>query len=324
MSRRPGDALACPPMNLTVGLLTSNCAQFLPDQLASLAAGCAGVDRWRLVIADSGSTDATLAIAADLAPQASVVVLAGNPGFAAQCNAVAAADPLSDAIMIMSRTTRLQPGCAAALLAELADPLVGIAVPRLHTGDSYGGTPGLRPSLRRRSTLLRGWAEALLGGRATRRHPALTETVADPATYTATTPFDWATGGVTMFSRDCHTKLGGWDETFFLYSEETDYELRAADLGYDVRFVPDAHATHVGGESQVRPEFWAHLVANRVRLYGKRHRRPAAVAYWLATATGEVLRLRSRSATRRAALAKLVREGAALTAGRPARKPSGY
>src|SRR5262249_32923880 len=103
-----------------------------------------------------------------------------------------------------------------------------------------------------------------------------------------------------------------------------DYELRAADHGFRVRFVPAARATHVGGDSQVRPEFWAHLVANRVRLYGMRHTRLAAWLFWAATVTNELLRLRSRPATRPAALSKLWREGRALVAGSPPRRPAGY
>ncbi len=312
-------------MNLTVGLLTSNCEQFLPAQLDSLVAGLAGVADWRLVVADSGSTDATLDLVAQLAPQATVVRLEGNPGFAAQCNAVAAAHPLADATLILSRTARLQPGCAAALLQVLEDdPSVGVAVPRLATGDSYGGPPGLRPSLRRRPTLPRVWGEALLGGRLTRSVPWLTEVVADPQTYSASTRFEWATGGVTLFSRACQHKLEGWNETFFLYSEETDYELRAADHGFSVRFVPEALATHVGGESRVRPEFFAHTYANKLRLYGMRHGRLATNAFWAALIVNDVLRLRSQPQLRKAALRKLFRERAALVAGRPARRPPGY
>jgi N-acetylglucosaminyl-diphospho-decaprenol L-rhamnosyltransferase len=312
-------------MDLTVGLLTSNCEHLLPAQLDSLTGGLAGVPNWRLVVADSGSTDDTLAVAKQLAPTATVVELAGNPGFAAQCNAVAAAHPDSDAVLILSRTARLRPGCAAALLGALAaDPSIGVTVPRLATGDTYGGPPGLRASLRRRPTLARAWGEALLGGRLTRSYPALTEVIPEPAGYTDRTPFDWATGGVTMFSRACQSALGGWDESFFLYSEETDYELRAADHGLRVVFVPQAGATHVGGDSQIRPEFWAHLRANRVRLYGMRHGPAAAWSFWAATAVGELLRLGSRPVTRRAALAKLWREGPALVAGRPALRPPGY
>src|SRR6185436_507501 len=108
---------------------------------------------------------------------------------------------------------------------------------------------------------------------------------------------DWATGAAMMVDAACWDALGGWDESFFLYSEETDFALRAADHGYAIRFVPDAVATHLGGESKQRPEFWAHTVANRVRLYGMRHRRPAAASFWTAALVGEVIRLPSRPVT---------------------------
>ena len=288
----------------------------LGDQIHSLAEGLAGVEHWRLVIADGGSRDGTLDVARQLVPHATIVEMSGNPGFAAQANAVGAADADSDAILIMSRTARLRPGCAARLLSAFVEPGVGVAVPRLFDGS---GEP--RPSLRRRPTLLRAWGEAVLGGRVTRRMPALTEVVSAPATYDENTVFDWATGGLTMFSRDCLTAIGGWDETMFTYSEETDFELRAADHGFRVKFVPDALATHIGGDSRVRPELWSHLCANRVRLYGKRHRRPAADAFWAAILLGEVLRLPTHSRVRRAAIVKLVRERRAIVAGEPATHP---
>jgi len=305
-----------------VSAFTCNSERMLPDLLRSLPAGLSGVDDWRLVVADSGSTDATVPIARemgrDVAPAATVVELP-NLGFAAQANAAAAADPEADAVLILSQTARLRPGCAARLLDAVAKPGIGVAVPRL-----FDGHGRLRTSLRRTPTLGRAWGEALLGGRLTRRFPALTEVVRDPAGYGDRTGFTWATGGVTMFRLDCMRAIGGWDEAFFLYSEETDFELRAADHGYGVVFVPDALATHIGGESKVRPEFWAHLCANRVRLYGKRHGRVAATAFWAAITAGEALRLPSRRATRQRAIGKLVRERSALVRGEPARKPAGY
>jgi N-acetylglucosaminyl-diphospho-decaprenol L-rhamnosyltransferase len=57
------------------------------------------------------------------------------------------------------------------------------------------------------------------------------------------------------------------DESFFLYSEETDFALRAGDLGFETAFVPNAKVTHLGGESRVSPALWSLLTVNRVRLY---------------------------------------------------------
>ena len=208
-------------MRLTVGVLTYRSAANLPPLLAALPAGLAGVDDWRLVVVDSGSFDDTLTVAKDLAPDATLVQLDSNRGFAAAANAVAAAHPDADAVLLLSPTTRLRPGCAAELLAALAEPGVGIAVPRL-----IGRDGAYKTSLRRRPTLGRALAEAVLGGnRASRLGRG--ELIADPAGYDGRTPADWATGAVTMFSRACLTATGPWDETFFLYSEETEFALRA-------------------------------------------------------------------------------------------------
>jgi N-acetylglucosaminyl-diphospho-decaprenol L-rhamnosyltransferase len=305
-------------LTLTVGVITNNSEALLPDLLTSLASGCDGVDEWHLVIADSGSSDGTVDVARRMRPDAQILVRP-NVGFAASVNTVAAADPQTDAVLILSHTARLGPGCATKLVAGLQRPGTGVTVPRLL--DSSGQPFA---SLRRRPTITRAWGEAVLGGRLTRRIPALTHIVSDPGRYNERTLFDWASGGVTMLSRECLIRTGRWDETFFLYSEELDFELRAADEGYAVRLVPDAVATHIGGESHVRPELWALLCANSVRVYSKRHRRPAADMFWAGVLAGEVARVRRGTPTHRAAIAKLMSERSDLLAGRPAKKPEGY
>jgi GT2 family glycosyltransferase len=305
-------------VTLVVGVITSNSERLLPDLLASLPAGLEDVDSWRLVVADSGSRDGTVDLVRRSVPDATVLE-GRNVGFAAQINAIAAVEPLADAVLILSHTARLRPGCARRLLDAVRQPGVGVAVPQLFDGDD-------RPfsSLRRRPTLARAWGEALLGGRLTQRFPRLSHTVAVADGYGDDTRFDWASGGVTMVSRDCLAKAGPWDETYFLYSEEVEFELRAADHGFGIRLVPDALATHLGGESHHRPELWALLCANGVRVYGTRHRRPASDLFWAAVLTGELMRLRSRPPIRRAAIRKLIDERRAVVAGRPARKPDGY
>jgi N-acetylglucosaminyl-diphospho-decaprenol L-rhamnosyltransferase len=304
-------------MSVTIGVLTYNSESMLPDLLDSLPAGLAGVSDWRLVIADSGSADRTIEVAERLAPDATLVKLGGNRGFAAGVNAVAAAEPLADAVLILSPTVRLGPGCVRCLLDSLHETDAGIVVPRLS-----GGQGESRTSLRRRPTLARAWTEALVGGQRAQRIGALSEVIADPESYRADTRADWATGAVTLVSRACLTKVGPWDESFFLYSEETDFELRAADHGFRLVFSPRATAIHLGGVSRARPELWALTCANKVRLYGMRHRRLPAWAFWTAVLAGEMLRCAvSRPQGRRAAIGKLLRERHALVRGEPARHP---
>ncbi|GIF65531.1 glycosyl transferase [Asanoa ishikariensis] len=301
-------------MRLTVGVLTYRSAANLPPLLAALPAGLAGVDDWRLVVVDSGSFDDTLTVAKDLAPDATLVQLDSNRGFAAAANAVAAVDPDADAVLLLSPTTRLRPGCAARLLTALAEPGVGIAVPRL-----IGRDGAYKTSLRRRPTLGRAVAEAVLGGnRASRLGRG--ELIADPAGYDRQTRADWATGAVTMFSRAALAAAGPWDESFFLYSEETEFALRAADHGFRLAFVPEAEAVHNGGDARNVPALWGIMVANRVRLHAMRHGRAAGTAYWAAITLGEAIRS-IRDGNHRYATRKLLRERTSLVSGRPAGVP---
>src|SRR6185437_1127523 len=110
-------------VSLTVGVLAFNSERMLPDLLTSLPGGLAGVADWRLVIVDGASSDGTVEVARRLAPEASVIGLGANPAIAA--------DSASDAVLILSPTVRLTPGCVAKLLAALEQPGAGIAVPRL-------------------------------------------------------------------------------------------------------------------------------------------------------------------------------------------------
>jgi N-acetylglucosaminyl-diphospho-decaprenol L-rhamnosyltransferase len=301
----------------TIGVLPHNSEHMLPDLLKSLPAGLAGVPDWKLIVADNGSTDRTVDVVRDLAPDATIVEMGANLGFAAGINAAAAADPHTEAVLILSPTARLKPGAVAEMLNVLRSPGVGIVVPRL-----YSGTGELRRSLRRSPTVLRAFAESLIGGTLASRWAPLSEVIGNPTRYSATTRAAWATGGVTMMSRECLDVVGPWNETFFLYSEEVDFALRAADHGFRLAFAPDAQAVHIGGVSRVRPELFALHCANRVRLHAMRNGAFAASAYWLATVTGEVIRsVRPSGQRHRAAFAKLVREARNLVRGRPAVRP---
>ena len=123
---------------------------------------------------------------------------------------------------------------------------------------------------------------------------------------TASAP-DWATGAIMLMSARCLAGSGPWDESFFLYSEETEFALRARDKGFVIRYVPEAEVTHLGGESGVSPRLWSLLQVNRIRLYRKRHTAGATAVFWAAVMLRESSRAALGRARSRAALAALLR-----------------
>ena len=114
-----------------------------------------------------------------------------------------------------------------------------------------------------------------------------------------------------VISPTCRASVGAWDESYFLYSEETDYALRAADAGFAVRYTPAARVTHVGGDQAASPALWALGATNRVELYRRRHGTAAGFAYRVAVIANEAVRA-GRASTHRAALGALVRVAAVV------------
>ncbi|MBE0688745.1 MAG: glycosyltransferase family 2 protein, partial [Anaerolineae bacterium] len=101
--------------------------------------------------------------------------------------------------------------------------------------------------------------------------------------YAAWHPFavDFVLGATMMLRREVIEQTGMFDEQFFMYCEEIDWAWRIKSAGWRVLCVPEAHVTHLGGQStgQVRPQSVINLWTSRLRLYRKHH---PAWKYWAA------------------------------------------
>ena len=290
------------PPRIAVVVVTWNSAAVLPGLLSTLDAGLAGLDH-EVIVVDNASADDSVAVARRRRPDCRIVQTGRNAGYAAAINAGVARADRYDAYLVLNPDIRLDPGAVAAMYARLADDGVGIAVPRLYHGDGR-----LAWSLRREPTLPRALGEAVLGDRAGRR-PWTGERILDVSAYRRPTTVDWATGAALLVSAACARACGPWDESFFLYSEETEYALRARDLGFATRLEPAARAVHLEGESKISPRLWSLLTINRVRLYRRRHGALPALAYWAVMLTGEAARAALGRPRSRRAVAALVSPG---------------
>jgi GT2 family glycosyltransferase len=288
------------PERVGVVVVTYNSAEVLPGLLASLPDGLAGTD-WSLVVVDNRSTDESLSLVHDLTPNAAVVQMGRNAGYAAGVNAGVQQAQAATAVMVLNADVRLAPGCVAELLRGLREPGTGIAVPRLTDADG-----ALIFSMRREPTLPRELLETLLPSRRLRRISDLGVMVVNPTAYDSETTADWAEGSTQLISRECLDVCGPWDESFFLFSEETEFGLRAKDLGFATRYVPAARATHLEGGSAKDPAKWALLCRNKIQLFRRRNSWAASVAFYACAVLREATRAAAGRATSRAALRVLI------------------
>lgn len=259
---------------VAVVIVTYDSAAVVGDLLDSLP-GAARSCTTSVMVVDNGSTDRTVQLLEERADV--TVVRSTNRGYAAGINLGVESSPPSEAVLVLNPDVRLAPGSIDVLLETMRTTGAGLVAPRVLETDGE-----VFRSLRREPTLRRAAGLAFLG------HPALSEYVTEPEAYARRHPVDWALGAVLLVSRACHDAIGGWDESYFLYSEETDLCLRARDAGWQTWYEPMAVATHIGGGSGQSGATHAMQIVNRVRLYARRHGRGRAVPYYALVLASEL------------------------------------
>jgi GT2 family glycosyltransferase/glycosyltransferase involved in cell wall biosynthesis len=286
---------------VAVVLVTFNAERVLPALLDSIRASRHRVTA--IVAVDNGSRDATRAL---LTATPDVRMIAqGNTGFAHGVNRGIEATPAGSDVLVLNPDVVLEPD-AIGQLAQVLDeePDTAVVVPRLR--DREGRT---QASLRRDPSIARTLVETAVGGSRAGRfgeahapHSQEREEV------------EWATGAVMLLRRRVIDELGGLDESFFLYSEETELCQRVRRHGYRVRVEPAAAAIHIGGELSSDSRLWALRAVNRVRLYRQRHGLVAVTAFRAVAAAFEARRVVSGDRVSRLALRSLCRPGLDRTA----------
>ncbi|MFF2833124.1 glycosyltransferase [Cellulosimicrobium cellulans] len=99
-------------------------------------------------------------------------------------------------------------------------------------------------------------------------------------------------GSVLLLNAAAVDDVGGFDERFFLYAEETDWAYRAVRSGWRHAVVPEAQALHLGGATSSDPtRRETHFHASQERYLRKHHGR----AGWALARVGAVLGAAARS-----------------------------
>ncbi|PSL04734.1 GT2 family glycosyltransferase [Haloactinopolyspora alba] len=288
--------------DVVVVAVTHDSSAVVEPFLRALPAALDGLSSAHVVVVDNASSDGTVKTARCLAPWATVLDAGGNLGYGAGLNVGLRHALGRRGVLVLNPDVVLEPGSVRRLLDAAETEDVGIAVPRIV--DTSGR---LKFSLRREPTLLRAVGEALLGGHRAAKYPLLGDMIRDPEYYVDGATADWATGAAMFISTAALDSVGLLSEEFFLYSEETDYALRARDAGYRLRYVERAVATHPGGAMETSPWLWSILAVNRTKLYRKRHGPVSSAAYWAVVVLNEAVRAALGRPTNRAALRALLR-----------------
>ncbi len=207
-----------------------------------------------------------------------------NLGYGGACNLAAREAAAADFLLFLNNDVELEPGAVEALSAAIrGDPRVAAAGPRIL--DASG-----RPvrSIYRAPSPRRVLLESLLFPRLFPGLPFFHGHHTAFTSHRRARDVETLSGAAVLVRRSAFERVGGFDEAFFFYAEESDLFARLRKAGWRVRFEPSARMVHWGGVASAgvpRDELDRRL-HDALRLYARRHhgergeRRTARALRW--------------------------------------------
>jgi GT2 family glycosyltransferase len=227
------------------------------DALPWVEQALASVPETELVVVDHGSQDGTLELVRERFPEA-IVVEQENKGFGAGNNAGMRAAS-GRWYLLLNSDAWLEQGALDALVAFAEEhPDAAVVGPRLLNPDRT-----LQRSVRGFPSVWRIATEYLFLRKLAPRSRALNAFYAGGFDHDSPREAEFLMGSVLLVRPEAVEQVGGFDERYFMFSEETDWCFRFREAGWKVWFFPGAEAVHVGGSTWKRN--WGPMFREQVR-----------------------------------------------------------
>ena len=225
-----------------------------------------------VVVVDNTSSDGSVEMVRAEYPWVKLYANTTNPGYGAAANQ-AIASCTAQYVLLLNSDTLLQIGALEALSSYLDQhPRAAIVGPRLVSPDGILQA-SCYPFPTPFNTFLENSTCAILLGRLIRRYvPAIRRLYLRTWPHTHAKIVPWVKGAAIAIRREAFEAVGGFDESFFMYFEDTDLCYRLKSAGWNVHFAPVTTVVHAGNAStaQYRADMAVQLLASTVRFY-QRH-----------------------------------------------------
>lgn len=232
-------------MHTAIVILNWNTADYLKRFVPGILHSIEGLDA-ELIVADSASTDGSMAMMAEEFPDVRRIALDKNYGFTGGYNR-ALAQVEADLYVLINSDIEVQDGWLQPLVRTMQENEdVGACAPKLHSWFSrdtfeYAGAAG-------------GYLDKF--GFPFCRGRLMKMVEKDEGQYDSPADVLWATGACLMVRSSLYKALGGLDDRFFAHMEEIDLCWRMQLLGYKVRIVPQSVVYHLGGGTLPQASPW--------------------------------------------------------------------
>lgn len=238
-------------MDVSVILLTRNTCRQTRQAIESVISSADALSK-EIHVVDNGSTDETSSSLPVAFPEIHYTRMERNVGFARGVN-LAAREARGDFFLLLNSDARLAPDALRLAVEWMrANPNCGIAGAQLFHADgrkqnSIANFPSLSTELLNKF---------LLRALSPKRFPGKEQEYREPVGVES------VIGAFFLVRREVWEKLGGMDERFFFFLEETDFCLRARQAGFPTMHLPQVRVWHSQGQTAkqdlpaARIEYW--------------------------------------------------------------------
>ena len=224
---------------LSIIVVSYNARDYLERCLGSVAGR-----GYEVIVVDNASTDGSAELVRGRFPDVRLIELPENRGFGAGNNA--GMRVASGRWFLLLNSDAWPVGNAVEELVAFGDrhPGIGIAGPRLRSTNG-----SLQRSVRGFPTVWRLATEYFFLRKLAPGTMALNGLYGANFDHETVKKAEYLMGAVLLLRREAIAQVGGFDERFFMFSEEVDLCYRMRRAGWTVEFYPEAEFVHVGGAS---------------------------------------------------------------------------
>jgi GT2 family glycosyltransferase len=249
------------PNSLSFIVVNRNTSKLLVECLKRIFASATST-KYEVIVVDNGSIDDSVALVNQLFPSVTLLKAGCNLGFAA-ANNLAVQKASGHFLLLVNTDAMLEKDCAEILLNHMERfPNVGMVGPTLLNADgspqtSFESVPTMATEILNRSLLKRLFPTTYPDSKQVFNSPLEVEALI---------------GAVMMIRSSAFEQVGGFDESYFFFLEETDLAVKIRNAGWKVVHEPNARAVHLQGQTANRLEAEARIEFYRSRyLFFRKH-----------------------------------------------------
>ncbi len=236
--------------SVTYAIVAYKSNDLLPALLDSIGRQQGSFSR-QVVIVDNFAAENCASLVTESKTEARLIINESNRGYTAAVNQ-AVAEARGEVVFLLNPDIELEPECTEILLNALrSDPRLAAVAPQLLNHDG-----SIQPSVRNFptfATLI--WEHSGLA-LLLKKNPVFGRWKNLSFDHNTRTKVAQPMASALMIRREVLTRLGPWDEQFFVYFSDVDYCRRIIDSGAQILFEPAARAAHALGGSTRRERGW--------------------------------------------------------------------